>query len=260
MGGVEGDGYDFWNNDVPAYDQFGKYTVDAYESRFEEIVANHDKSKPLFVYYAEQQVHIPLELPPDPKHVEKCIANNVKGGNSIINRTVLCAMASRLDESVGNMLTSLENHALWENTIFWGFSDNGGMAMFQDDGFPASASSNWPLRGCKTSLFEGGVRSVSFVAGGFIPTTARGQTRSQLLHVADILPTLASAAQVPVQNSLSSCSSCSSSSSSSDQPLFLSPPPSSPPPSPTTPHFHCPLPLPRSLPPVRPSTVKTHGT
>jgi hypothetical protein len=42
------------------YDRLGKYTSGTYESRFEEIVANHDRSKPLFVYYAEQQVNIPL--------------------------------------------------------------------------------------------------------------------------------------------------------------------------------------------------------
>jgi hypothetical protein len=75
-------------------------------------------------------------------------------------------------------------------------SDNGGMGEFQNK-FPASASSNFPLRGCKSSLFEGGVRALSFISGGFLPAAARGQTRPQLLHVVDIWTTLVSAAQIP---------------------------------------------------------------
>jgi arylsulfatase B/arylsulfatase I/J len=56
----------------------------------------------------------------------------------------------------------------------------------------ASASSNWPLRGGKTTLFEGGVRAIGFLNGGanFIPAAARGTKRSALMHAVDLLPTL----------------------------------------------------------------------
>jgi len=108
---------------------------------------------------------------------------------------VLCAMASKLDESVGRLVRSLKQASLWENTIIWAVSDNGGMTHW-GDGFPASASSNWPLRGGKATLFEGGVRSASFITGGWLPRSTAATKYKHLLHVSDILPSLTSAAGI----------------------------------------------------------------
>ena len=107
-----------------------------------------------------------------------------------MNRTVLCAMASRLDEFMGEMVALLKGAGMYENSLIWAFSDNGGMTQWSDM-FPASASSNFPLRGGKTTLFEGGVRTPSFIFGGALPATARGSKRRELLHAVDILPTFA---------------------------------------------------------------------
>lgn len=67
------------------------------------------------------------------------------------------------------------------------------------DGWPSSASSNYPLRGGKTTLFEGGIRSVSFLTGGYLPVSRA--VRKDLLHAVDILPTFAylAGATVPPQ-------------------------------------------------------------
>lgn len=54
-----------------------------------------------------------------------------------------------------------------------------------------SASSNFPLRSGKTSLFQGGVRVVSFVTGGFVPKSARNTTETGLLFHVDAPTTLA---------------------------------------------------------------------
>jgi len=81
----------------------------------------------------------------------------------------------------------LKDYNMWNDTLIWVFSDNGGMTQWSD-GWPASASSNYPLRGGKTTVFEGGIRSVSFVTGGYLPVSG---LRTDLIHAVDILPTFA---------------------------------------------------------------------
>lgn len=191
--------YDFWDEYKPVVEDFGKYTVDAYDAHLDQVLSPYGTadapSKPLFLYFAEQQMHIPIEAPPQPEHLEAC--RGVTGGEGQVNRTVLCSMASRLDESMGRLEKLIRKYGIWDNTLIFAVSDNGGMTQWGRL-WPASASSNWPLRGGKTTVFEGGVRSVSFVNGGALPAAARGSTSKQLLHAVDILPTLASFAGVPL--------------------------------------------------------------
>jgi arylsulfatase A-like enzyme len=197
--GDQAEGYDFWDNKKALTEDLGKYTVDAYEHRLESILEPYASStppeKPLFLYYAEQQLHIPLQPPPEAKHLEAC--RDVVGGSATVNRTILCSMASRLDQTIGHLVDSLKKNGMWDNTLIFALSDNGGMTLSSNI-FPFSASSNWPLRGGKTTVFEGGVRSVSFVNGGALSSSARGTKVDSLLHAVDILPTLASFAGIPL--------------------------------------------------------------
>jgi len=85
----------------------------------------------------------------------------------------------------------LKDRGMWENTLLWVTTDNGGMTSFSSVTPPASAASNWPLRGGKTTLFEGGVRGVSFVAGGLLPVSASGRMVDGLLQHVDVPTTLA---------------------------------------------------------------------
>ena len=77
--------------------------------------------------------------------------------------------------------------SLWNNTLLIVTTDNGGA---RDEG-----GYNWPLRGEKGSLWEGGVRGVGFVHGNMLQRT--GVTCNELFHVTDWYPTLLYLAGLP---------------------------------------------------------------
>lgn len=67
------------------------------------------------------------------------------------NRRVYKALIASLDESVGRLLSALEERGLADDTLVIFLSDNGG-ALY------TKAADNRPLQGGKFSLFEGGIR------------------------------------------------------------------------------------------------------
>merc|ERR1712168_846749 len=72
-----------------------------------------------------------------------------------------------------------------DNTILMFSTDNGGPAV-------RLQGSNWPLRGSKWTLWEGGVHGVGFVWSPLINKNKRVST--QLMHITDWMPTIYSAA------------------------------------------------------------------
>ena len=72
-------------------------------------------------------------------------------------------------------------------------TDNGGNERF--------GASNAPLRGNKGFLFEGGIKSVSFVNGGFLENNAKQMSvvRKDLFHISDWAPTILGLAGVSLE-------------------------------------------------------------
>ena len=77
--------------------------------------------------------------------------------------------------------------SLWDNTFLIVTTDNG--EARGEGGY------NWPLRGEKGSLWEGGVRGVAFVHGKMLQRTV--VTSNELFHVTDWYPTLLYLAGLP---------------------------------------------------------------
>jgi arylsulfatase A-like enzyme len=81
-------------------------------------------------------------------------------------RKTYAAMVSAVDDGVGNVLRTLKDNGIEENTLIVFLSDNGGAHN--------NASQNTPLRGIKGSVYEGGFR-VPFAMQwkGVIPANTR---------------------------------------------------------------------------------------
>ena len=72
-----------------------------------------------------------------------------------LQRQKYLGMVTAMDDAVGNITEALKESGLYENAIIVFFSDNGGPV-------PHGAN-NWPLRGTKSTLFEGGTRTPAFI-------------------------------------------------------------------------------------------------
>eukprot|EP00940_MAST-03C_sp_MAST-3C-sp2_P002134 g2134.t1 len=93
---------------------------------------------------------------------------------------VFNCMARSIDLGTRNVTNALREVGLWDDTLFFFAADNGGW----ESGVGAN---NYPLRGFKTSDFEGGVRVVSFLAGGknVLPPDVRGGRHTGYISIAD---------------------------------------------------------------------------
>jgi len=196
------DGLDFWDNTRPMFEAVGNYSLDIYNNAFNKVLRNYIKKQdtqekrdehPLFIYLAHQTVHIPLEARRD--EVQRCgkISHHV--------RRIYCSMMVELDDAIGEMIEQLKTASLWEDTLILVMTDNGGMVNYlhHEDSFPifpASQGSNYPLRGSKTTMFEGGVRSLGFLSGGFLPSQVRGTRYKGLAHAVDFSATILTVAGI----------------------------------------------------------------
>jgi len=99
-------------------------------------------------------------------------------------RKTVCGMVAALDEGIGNVTASLKKEGLWEETLLVFSTDNGGPAQ----GFNSNWASNWPLRGMKRTLWEGGIRAVGLISGAGLRKT--GYISEEMYHAVDWMPSL----------------------------------------------------------------------
>eukprot|EP01062_Namystynia_karyoxenos_P033083 TRINITY_DN2434_c0_g2_i1.p1 TRINITY_DN2434_c0_g2~~TRINITY_DN2434_c0_g2_i1.p1 ORF type:complete len:613 (+),score=121.34 TRINITY_DN2434_c0_g2_i1:123-1961(+) len=169
----------------------GKYTTHLLSAETVRIIEQHDASKPFFIYLAHQAPHSPAKVPAsyerqyaDPKS-PGYIADPV--------RRTFAGMVSCVDEGLTNITNALAARGMQDQTIIVYTSDNGGPNIGQD----SIGSRNWPLRGGKHAVWEGGTRIIGFVWGPGVGIRG-GATYPGMMHGADWLPTLCDFAGVSI--------------------------------------------------------------
>jgi arylsulfatase A-like enzyme len=176
-------------HDEPAYDANNpilragqpvvehEYLTDAFTREAVDFLERHQHS-PFFLCVTYNAVHSPLQA--------KRETFDRLGHIDDVHRRIFGAMLADLDTSVGEIINTLDVLELSENTLVVLLSDNGGPTR-------ELTSNNLPLRGGKSSMFEGGLR---------VPMILRWTDRlpadsvcEGIVSSLDLFPTFASLAQ-----------------------------------------------------------------
>ncbi|XP_018496954.2 arylsulfatase B [Galendromus occidentalis] len=174
---------DFFKDEVPYHSE--EYATRLFTDRAEEIIRDHDVDNPLFLYFAHLAVHRATDRDPFQAPQETIDKFSYVGDR---NRTTFAAMLAELDVSVGRVVEALAKKGILDNTIILFSSDNGGQATAPME----NTGTNFPLRGQKRTLFEGGTRVPAFVWSPLIRRPRR--VFYDMVHIVDWLPTIYSLA------------------------------------------------------------------
>ena len=170
--------------DLPTYDgekivgyntDQTKFTTD-YTTRTVEFIKKN-KNKPFFVYLAHSMPHVPL-----------AVSDKFKGKSEL---GLFGDVMMEIDWSVGEVLKTLRELGLEENTLIILTSDNGPWANYGNH-----AGSAGGLREAKATTFDGGNRipCIMYWKGKIQP----GSTCNKLASNIDIFPTLAELSKAPL--------------------------------------------------------------
>lgn len=129
------------------------------------------KDQPFFIYMPYHAKHTPVEIPASygPFNTSK------EAGGRLVDA---------VDIGITDIIQKLEEHNLYDNTLFIFTSDNGGNSFFNDG----------LLRGRKSNLYEGGVR-VPYIITWPAQLTA-GSVSHEIISNTDMLPTVLGAAGI----------------------------------------------------------------
>ena len=137
------------------------YIQDKYTEKAVEFIEN-SKDRPFFLVVSYSVPHASLQAPPEAvKPFIGKFENEVayKGGHYTKCdhvKATHAAMVTRMDKHVGDIMAKLKELGLEENTMISFTSDNG---SHYEGGYKATMlDSNYPLRGGKRDLYEGGIR------------------------------------------------------------------------------------------------------
>ena len=140
------------------------------------IEANRDR--PFFAYYPMVLPHAPHVLPP-----------GAECADADDTQCIFEKMIAHADHNVGRIHDKLKSLGLLDNTILMFTADNGTSGKF------ATSLDGRTLRGGKGTTLDAGTR-VPLIA--WVPGQPGGRALDDLIHIADIFPTLADAAGIEI--------------------------------------------------------------
>jgi arylsulfatase A-like enzyme len=145
-----------------------------------------NKSEPFFLYVSHEAVHLPFQTPADTmenRSRKKLTSKEMWDPKRI--RPKYKIMLEEMDKGIGQILDTVEEAGIAENTFIFFFSDNGAIG---------AGGSNKPFRGGKFSHYEGGHR---------VPAIARwrgriaaGTTTDATTMAMDLFPTIMDIASI----------------------------------------------------------------
>lgn len=133
------------SNTSITWDTQGQYATDLFTRIAVDKIHSHNPKQPLFLYLSQLAAHAGNQLLTDQAPEEE-IAKFAFIKNPL--RRQYAAVMSKLDESVGKVITALKDKGLMENSLIVFAADNGSPIM----GELHNSGSNYPFRG--VSVFK----------------------------------------------------------------------------------------------------------
>ena len=192
-------GYDWFQQDTPLPTANNTNSAYLIRDRAIEFLKQHDASSnanPFFLYLPFQNIHGPYTT--EKKYRDLYVNDTSLSANEM----TVFGYISELDDAVGDIMTVFKTMESYQNTVIIFSSDNGAPPLDGlDHGTPWSAR-NYPFRGHKTEIWEGGTRVAGFVHSPLLPEAVRGTQNHEHYHVTDWLPTILSLAELPIPDKL----------------------------------------------------------
>lgn len=162
----------------------GVYSHDLFAERTLKFI-DANKDRPFFIHGAYTLPHGNFDPPTDAPYTSRDWPQGKKD---------VAAMITRLDDTVGQIMTSLKKNGIEDNTLLIFTSDNGPLPKSREY-FQASG----PYRGAKRDMYEGGIRT-PYIARW--PGKIRHGVTDQPIAFWDFLPTACEIAGVPAPRNI----------------------------------------------------------
>jgi arylsulfatase A-like enzyme len=208
-GSPPGGYYSPWSNPHLKAAKENEYLTERLTAESIKFMQERNTDEPFLLYLSYYNVHTPIQ--PYQKrvgHYEEKAQKMFEGETpTLVERRGVsrarqdnpdyASMVAAVDDSVGEILASLNDLGLDENTVVIFFSDNGGLTTLKGRVAPTS---NLPLRSSKGWLYEGGIREPMIVRAPGV--TQAGSVADTPVVSMDFFPTMLDLAGLPRRSDL----------------------------------------------------------